>query len=270
MTASQERKMAVRRKNARTKPRSNARKEIIKAKGILDKLDGDQALCMAIVKHTHGWIERGAKIGVVKLSGCRKVVTVNELLDEGAIKYGKAKELEKMVCQLSLGLAEQPALASMFKKGFKVMKIEFVVSPGNQVHKKAVHRDHDSEEEAVEGCVVVSVALNDFSLSNGSVRFWVDSTLFPHDPRSPNRRTEESRVFDLTAKTGDIWAWDCRMLHQSMPNTTSETTAKLTWYMITPDYLRQFPHYKIGEVKVNLPKRKLSGKTTHPNSKHGK
>lgn len=105
----------------------------------------------------------------------------------------------------------------------------------------SIHRDGDFKE-GLEYCeyLTASVLLHKLTLENGSVKFWMNSVQFPHDPKNPNRHVDkepEDCICTWTGDKGTMRVWDARMLHQSLPNKTNETTLKFAWNILSKGYI---------------------------------
>jgi hypothetical protein len=192
-----------------------------------------------------GWLQRAVCAGVVKISGIRKCVMVQEeLAHHRVISTREFNRLQGLLCKLSLEVVDLPGFEEF--KGSRLTQIEFIVAPPKspEYAHKPIHRDME-EDESDPGCLLLTLLLDEITPKNGSVRFWTDTVLFPHNRKSPGRYLSESRCppKELKGEKGSLWLWDARMLHQSLPNTTEHTTNKLSWFLCSPGYIKSNPKY---------------------------
>ena len=116
--------------------------------------------------------------------------------------------------------------------------------------------------------MTASVLLHRLTKENGSVKFWVDSVQFPHDKKNPKRyvsKEPEDRTCTWEGDKGTMRVWDARMLHQSLPNKTNETTLKFAWTVMTRSYIKkairkQKEQEREKKQKVEVGKRKATNK----------
>jgi hypothetical protein len=118
---------------------------------------------------------------------------------------------------------------------WKVQKPNIVVAPGcsglsNSWTKGSLHRDF-WEEEKTTGVYSFLLFLDEVTTANGTVEFWPNSQCLPLDRKNPERAISKSGLTaELTVgPSATVYAWDSRILHRSLPNTTKNRRLTLAW-----------------------------------------
>jgi hypothetical protein len=218
---------------------------ITREEGLLISRKVPEDLMGQLEGHIDGWFERIVLHDPLVESTARKILGLDKLVEQKIVSrqdINKCKQiLQKITNSLNLEKLKGPSW-----KRAQIAVCDFIIAGkmsknSNGRSPCAVHRDGEFED-GLEHCelLTASVLLHKLTSENGSVKYWKDSVLFPHDIRSPYRyinKEPEDRTYIWEGDKGTMRVWDARMLHQSLPNKTNQTTLKLAWSIMTRRYV---------------------------------
>jgi hypothetical protein len=193
-----------------------------------------------------GWLGKIVqKIPLVE-SSARKILPLRNMVEQEIISQQDADKVKQIVQKITNSLNLAKLKGSMWR-GAQVDDLDFIIAGkvsknSNNYTPCSVHRDSEWDEEELKRCELLSasVLLDKLTPKNGSVKFWLDSVQFPHSTKHPYRiigKEPENRTYTWEGDKGTMRVWDSRMLHQSLPNETNETTLKLAWYVLSKRYI---------------------------------
>lgn len=119
--------------------------------------------------------------------------------------------------------------AACVTKGASLVLAPEVNGRSNSWTRGLIHRDFSDVN--VTGIYSFSLCLDKVTLNNGAVRIWPTTQHTPYDPRHPKNSIKHQHYKDLTGEEGEVWMWDARLLHQSLPNSTKEKRCTLHFYV---------------------------------------
>lgn len=91
-----------------------------------------------------------------------------------------------------------------------------------------IHRD--TNEEAKCGTIFsVLLFVDDVTEKNGAIKVWIGSENRKLQSKNPGRSVANLNARLLTGKSGTMCVCDCRLLHQSLPNSTTTGRRVVTW-----------------------------------------
>jgi hypothetical protein len=257
---------------------------IPREEGLLISRKVPEDLMAQLEANIDGWFEKILLCYPLAESATRKIVRIDRIEKLAGLKRENVNKCKKIVQKITNSLKLETLIGPSWKNA-QIDDCELIIAGkrskiSNGRTPCSIHRDGDFEE-GLEYCeyLTASVLLHKLTLENGSVKFWMNSVQFPHDPKNPNRHVDkepEDCICTWTGEKGTMRVWDARMLHQSLPNKTNETTLKFAWNILSKGYIakvrkkqkeqerekkqKQKEQEREKKQKVNVGKRKATNK----------
>jgi ectoine hydroxylase-related dioxygenase (phytanoyl-CoA dioxygenase family) len=205
-----------------------------------------------------GWFEKLVSIHPLVESSSRKLLPLDKLVEKEIASSEDVNKCKQILRKITRSLLLEKLKGPSWK-AFQIVECDLVIagkiSKSSNGHSPCpVHRDGEFKE-GLDNCelLTASVLLDDLNKDNGSVKFWKDSVQFPHCKKHPNRyidKEPDDRTYTWEGAKGTMLVWDARMLHQSLPNKSNETTLKLAWAIMSKRYITRLLKNEKEKEKV--------------------
>jgi hypothetical protein len=118
------------------------------------------------------------------------------------------------------------------KTNTRIQQIVLVVAPpegtrSNSWTRGKIHRDFSSPE--VSGVYTFLLCLDEVTNTNGAIQIWRESKSCPHNNKTPIRGLDGLVVQTLLGPKNTVFVWDSRLLHQPLPNKSTNARIVLIW-----------------------------------------